>query len=331
MPPTSLLLGYSIMSDIDVSSAARPKNSWALFTSLAQGKWRPGHSWENPAYRCKFILRSLAMPFSTAKLMKNLVRQPHLLSMLRAQPGLPCRLHRPYLALNIARSKTLETIAYHYKNISESLPAAMLQDYFTEQGYCLAELKGKNDACFFISFSAFDSQGKEGEVILKCLDEQQVILAKLIFTLCPENGKKTFLIGGLQGAQHGIPHERIQKATKACHGLFPKRLVLEALCLLAKQWGVEQILAVGNGTHIFRSWRYEKKKKQRMYADYDNFWLSMNAAQREDGLFMLQADITRKSLEEIASKKRAEYRRRYVLLNALAHSIHMHFTSSHRP
>lgn len=319
------------MSHIDAPSVVSllPKNSWALFISLALGRWQPSHSWQKLTYRYKFILRSLAMPFSTAKLMKNLASQPLLLSILAAQPGLPCRLHRPYLALNITRSKTLAVIAYHYQNFTERLSEAMLKTYFTEQGYYLAELKGKNDERYFISISGYDLQGKEGETSLNFCDDQHVILSKLTFTLCHKKGKKTLFIGGLQGAKPWIPHESIQTATKACHGLFPKRLLLETLCILANQLDVEQILAVGNSTHIFRSWRYEKKKKQLMHSDYDSFWLSMGGILLDDSLFLLRPTVERKSLKDIASKKRAEYRRRYELLDNLAHSIDTHFKSGH--
>ncbi len=55
-------------------------------------------------------------------------------------------------------------------------------------------------------------------------------------------------IGGLQGAKWEIPHQEIQNATKACHGLFPKRLVMEAACLFAQRLQVEQSIAVSNET-----------------------------------------------------------------------------------
>jgi len=315
------------MSHIDALSVPGnlPKNSWQLFMSLAQGKWQPGQSWNKPAYRRKFILRSLAMPFRTLKLMKNLVSQPFLAPMLTAQPGLPCRLHRPYLAVNIPRRETFEAITCHYKDISDIFSEQMLKEYFTEQGFCLAELQGKNEEPYFIDLSAFDMQGKEGEVALNFCNSERVTLAKLTFTLCQHDNKKTLFIGGLQGAKPWVPHESIQIATKACHGLFPKRLLLETVCALAEYFHVEQTLAVGNSTHIFRSWRYEKKKKQLMHANYDSFWLSMNGVLRKDGLFLLPAHIERKSLEDIASKKRAEYRRRYELLDNLTHSIDSHF------
>ncbi len=87
------------------------------------------------------------------------------------------------------------------------------------------------------------------------------MLAEITFTLCPFEGKKArSFIGGLQGAKAHVPHELIQKATKACHGCTAKRLLVEAVMTLgsAFQWSR---LAVSNATHIYRSWRYRKKKR----------------------------------------------------------------------
>jgi len=42
---------------------------------------------------------------------------------------------------------------------------------------------------------------------------------------------------------------------------------------------------------------------------------------RGDELFTLPLSMARKDLEEIASKKRAEYRRRYALLDTLAQQV----------
>lgn len=50
------------------------------------------------------------------------------------------------------------------------------------------------------------------------------------------------------------------------------------------------------------------------------FWLSIGAESTAEGYFRLPMTIARKSLEEIASKKRAEYRRRYQLLDTLESS-----------
>jgi uncharacterized protein VirK/YbjX len=103
---------------------------------------------------------------------------------------------------------------------------------------------------------------KEGEATLAFCDHQNTVLAEMTFTLCQFEGKSTLFIGGLQGAKAHVPHELIQGATKACHGLFPKRLLVEAAMTLGTAFPVEQIVAVSNATHIYRSWRYRKKKRE---------------------------------------------------------------------
>ncbi|PVF10603.1 DUF535 domain-containing protein, partial [Yersinia pestis] len=55
------------------------------------------------------------------------------------------------------------------------------------------------------------------------------------------------------------------------------------------------------------------------------FWLSLGGNPDTEGHFRLPTKIVRKPLTEIASKKRAEYRRRYVLLEQLEAGLAAHF------
>lgn len=151
------------------------------------------------------------------------------------------------------------------------------------------------------------------------------MLAEITFALMHYQQQPTLFIGGLQGANHEVPHAEIQHTTKECHGLFPKRLVLEGICTLARHLGIRQIVAVGNATHIYQNWRYQSKKKDQLHADYDQFWLSMGAKPLDSGYFLLPERIARKPIEEVASKKRAEYRRRYQLLDELEQGLAAHF------
>lgn len=156
-------------------------------------------------------------------------------------------------------------------------------------------------------------------LVLRYNDE---IIASLSFSILNENNQRTLLIGGLQGPRKHINNEVIREATKAAQGLFPKRLLMEAVFIVAKQCGVENILAVGDETHVFRSLRYRHSKGDKFFASYSEFWLSLSGEARRDGMFILPLSLPRKTLEEIASKKRAEYRRRYELLDALAEQVY---------
>ncbi|SFN51816.1 DUF535 family protein [Xenorhabdus japonica] len=106
--------------------------------------------------------------------------------------------------------------------------------------------------------------------------EENIILAKCAFTLLTIDGKQTLFIGVLQGPAKGDNSlEIIRHATKECYGLFPKRLLIEAIYRFAEHVNCEQILAVSNKTHIYRSIRYWHKKKKQMVADYNSFWESL--------------------------------------------------------
>ncbi|XBS71057.1 DUF535 family protein [Acerihabitans sp. KWT182] len=163
-----------------------------------------------------------------------------------------------------------------------------------------------------------------GEATLLLSDEADAMLAAMTFVITPERGA-TLFIGGLQGGLRQSPTGATHSAAKACHGLFPKRLVLEAVTQLAEKMGAAQILAVDSRTHRYREWRYFYKNKRFLTADYDNFWLSVHGQPQEQGYFSLPLRIPRKSLSMLPSKKRAEYRRRYGLLDQLAEQVAGHF------
>lgn len=311
----------SSIVDTPFSNLPQPTSGWQLFKNLALGKIAPGLAWQKTAYRRKFMLRSLTTPLSTARLLSELAKHPRLMQMLQVQPGLPCRLHRPWLTVNMDRQRALESLSWHYQTISRQLPPTLINGYLSKQGVVLLTLNGKNEQQFTVRLCADAFMDKEGEATLVFCDSQNTVLAEMTFTLCQFEGKATLFIGGLQGAKAHVPHELIQGATKACHGLFPKRLLVEAAMTLGTAFPVEQIVAVSNATHIYRSWRYRKKKEGKLLADYDSFWLSIGGEKQDNGNFMLPLAMPRKPMEEIASKKRSEYRRRYELLDSLIQQV----------
>ncbi|VDZ94925.1 virK protein [Salmonella enterica subsp. enterica] len=173
--------------------------------------------------------------------------------------------------------------------------------YLSQYGLNLAKFETKTGELFQLDLVSLVSLDKEGESTIVVRDAQLRILAEITFTLCRFNQQRTLFIGGLQGAANDVPHEIIQQATKACHGLFPKRIVMEALCQFAQVFQAEKIIAVSNDAHVYRSWRYMDKKTQ-MHADYDAFWESLGGERIKGNYYTLPLAIARKSEAEIASK-----------------------------
>lgn len=303
------------------SAEAVPHSGLALFLALSSGRYQPGERWQKASWRRKFMLRSLVMPVKTARLLNYLAQANNGDKLLKAQPCLPCRLHRPWLAAGLTRRRVLDSVISHYEALSHILPASVIQRYLSPTGLRLATLEGKNDGRYGLWLMADHSLDKEGEATLVIRDEENEALARLTFTLCCWQNRRTLFIGGLQGAKAHIPHSAIQQATKQCHGLFPKRILLEAARTLARHAGAEQIMAVSNATHIYRSLRYRKSKEAMLFANYDAFWQESGGSPDADGHFCLPLHAEQRPLEEIASKKRAEYRRRHALLDSMNEAI----------
>lgn len=303
------------------ATSREPQSGWALFMALSTGRYQPGERWQKARWRRKFMLRSLVMPVKTVRLLNHLAQTAHGEALLAAQPCLPCRLHRPWLAAGLKRRHVLNAIIEHYETMDLILPAHAMKGYLSPDGWTLAALEGKNDSRYRLTLLADHSLDKEGEATLTLSDENNEALARLTFTLCHWHNYLTLFIGGLQGAKAHLPHSAIQQATKNCHGLFPKRIVLEAARSLARHAGAEQILAVSNQTHIYRSLRYRRSKEAMLFASYDAFWAESGGTPDDNGHYRLPLSVPPRPLEEIASKKRAEYRRRHALLERLHQDI----------
>ena len=290
--------------------------SLGLFFSLFSGQWRPSEHWHKNSFRRKFMVRSLLMPRLNRDWMQELSQWPNLNAVMARQPRLPVRLHRPYLAVNFPRPLIVDALRYHYKLLSEAMSPEEFETYLNSQYFPLAKLEGKNGEVFSIELTMDVNLDKEGDSTILMRNANGDTLAEMTFTILNYQNQRTLFIGGLQGGIRELPHEVIQEATKACHGLFPKRLVMEAVCHFAGRLQVEQILAVSNTVHIFRGERYHDKNKA-VLSDYDSFWEAVGGECDQNRYFHIPVTIARKDIAEIASKKRAEYRRRFELLDTI--------------
>ena len=304
----------------NITNMSQPKSKWQLFNWLCTGKLPLNELWLKSTYRFKFFFRTLFLSPITFKLLDKLRLYPLLGYYLSCQTNLPCKLQRPYLASCLSQQERFEALAYHYDFLAKH-PDSMSKAFYNPNiAFVLADVKVKNDANIKIAIQARNKFAREGEISLYFYDNDSIDLATITFTIMQYQQKTTLFIAGLQGTGHHDARIRVQQATKQCYGLFPKRVALEAALVIARYFNLEQIVAVGNKTHIYNNWRYNSRQ-ERILSDYDDFWLTIDGKQDSNGLFILPNQIYRKSLDEIASKKRSEYRNRYALLDQLENSI----------
>ncbi|WP_370605020.1 VirK/YbjX family protein [Citrobacter braakii] len=273
--------------------------------------------WNNKKFRFMYILRSTLHPLVTLRYYKDLCALNSASKILTLQPALPAKIHRPYLYKGGKVSSRACDIIEHYRFI-ENLPVKLKFIFLSDENILLAAFRGKYNERFYvyISSSGFD---REGELMLSLYLEDTVV-ARLSFSFIRTHAGSTAFIGGLQGAEKGVGQEFIRYATKACHGLFPKRVLYEVFCLLNRTCGINDFIAVSENNHVFKQLRYRYQKRKMFVALYSDFWESVGG-EVNNGFYRLNTHTERKPLSDIASKKRSEYRRRYALLDNIEKEI----------
>ncbi|MFP1918418.1 VirK/YbjX family protein [Lonsdalea quercina] len=287
----------------------------SLFFQLLSGHFRSEKIEFKNKIKAKFLLRSLMLPFPTYYFLGRICSMPCMQRLIKTHPCLPTKIHRPYLHVGLNAAERAKAICHHYTFV-ESLSSPRLHDAFlSETPFRLAEFYGKGGEKFTIVSSVW-RYDKEGETTLQIVMDETPLIS-LSFSIINVSGQPAIVIGGLQGQGKKTTRDLIKQATKACYGLFPKRMLIESLLTLAELAGIRSVLAVGDGSHVYQSRRYHRSKRSVMFCSYDEFWTSLDATQTHDNLYQLPLHIARKPLEEIPSNKRAQYKRRYQLFDDL--------------
>ena len=268
----------------------------------------------------KFIFRTIVyLPFSL-QVGEFILKHEKLKNNIFGYPMLISKVHRPYLVKNLKTNEKVKSIIESYKFIDAFFPVELNDELYKNGKILLSHFPVKDGSFYKIYLCIYTNFEKEGEINIKLTDSCENIIGTLTFVIIKQKDKKTILIGGVQGASKDLNEEYIKNCTKNMYGLFPKKLLFEALCFLEKATKINFTkAATGNSTHIYTSERYTSRRI--IHSDYDSFWKTLNATQLENKLWYFPKSIKRKSLEEIPSKKRSQYQKRYNLLDSIEEDI----------
>jgi len=128
---------------------------------------------------------------------------------------------------------------------------------------------------------------------------------------------QTLLMGNVQGPSlkdDGL--DRIRDVTHAAHGMRPPHLLVHTLRVLAAHWGATRLQGVDPEHHVKGRWNL---RDSRLRFDYRGFWAEHEGARDDEGggNWSLPVATALRPLEEVPTKRRAMYRRRYAMLEAL--------------
>jgi uncharacterized protein VirK/YbjX len=158
---------------------------------------------------------------------------------------------------------------------------------------------------------------REGELVLQLVCGNDLVYS-VAFSFCQSGQHVAPGIGCLQGPQGDDGLARIREATRELHGLRPKNLMVRLVRQIGHDAGCEDLILVGNRNRTVNS----ASRKGKVHADYDALWREMGATQRTDGDFHLACEnLPQPVMEDIASKKRSEAKKRHQLLESVLASV----------
>jgi uncharacterized protein VirK/YbjX len=238
-------------------------------------------------------------------------RNPALQEVLGLRPSIVTSVVHPYLHSAWPAQRKLATIAGHYQLLHGRL--AFLRAAAV-RAIDLAELGDQ----LHIKIEAPGKYEHEGQLVIH-LARDQLRLYSLAFTLGHEQDQPVAYVGALQGLHSPDALQTYRALTHRMHGLRPRDLLVTAFRALCQVLGFRKVLAISDQARISSN-RYFASSS-RVFTSYDAAWLENGGIATGHGFFEIDSAVSARSSEDIPSRKRAQYRRRYVLLADLSEQI----------
>jgi uncharacterized protein VirK/YbjX len=236
---------------------------------------------------------------------------PALQETLALRPSLITCVIRPYVNSDWQPVDRLEKINEHYRILSGAL--GILR--FVSDSIALADV-GEG---IKIRLDKPVTHEHEGELTIS-LFSGELRLYSLMFTLGQIGADRVAYAGGLQGLNSSLNAIAIYRSlTHRMHGLRPRDLLITAFRTLCCCLGVVRILAISDRKRVCSNPYFLSSTK--VFSSYDNAWIESGGVAVNEAFFELSPHVARRTAIEIPSRKRAQYRRRYAMLNSVAHQI----------
>ncbi|PRJ67365.1 VirK/YbjX family protein [Haemophilus influenzae] len=210
-------------------------------------------------------------------------------------------------------SERLTAITENLRLAEEKMGRLLCQQLLDQQHIVLTQLT--EDLRLSLSINHIDPFEGYFSINIRNQNNERVYDASFAF-LSPNK----LLIASIQGpssgnASSGNAQELVKQATKALHGMRPMFLLVYAFKMLAEKWQCELV-----GIPHKAQGKYRLSSRSKILFNYNEFWRE-NQGKYDNNYWQLPLDIERKQLEDIASKKRSMYRKRYEMLDQMALDI----------
>ena len=238
--------------------------------------------------------------------------------ILNKEPFLIELVTREFLYAKSTFKERVNIVLNNFKIIEKKLSVIGIEKIYLYDGIRIWEEKYEN-MLLHLNFIFEGGQKKEG-VASVMLNLNNMKIYQMIFWLgYDENNQEALYIGAMQGSNEAEANNLIKGLTKHFYGYRTKNLILYMTRCLAKSLDINKIYAVSNkGYYANNHLRIDRKLKTSL----DEFWEETGGKLTTDYRFYeLPVEEYRKSLDEIKTHKRSQYRNRFKKLDEVEEKI----------
>jgi len=256
----------------------------------------------------KFIIRGLLHQEDLQNLF-TLLQKNSLAQIIKAQPDIYNKPFREYLYCNNTTKNKFNFIQSHYTYISKIFNTNNMKMLYSLPGLELLKFELEDIGTLRVNLCYIPDLGKEGEITL-LLSINDADLYSIQFSFNQDN-ELNLVIAGIQ-SRGTVDNDLIKKVTKKMHGLRPRNFLIFIIRQICEILDVKLILAIRSKYHIANCSHVSKTDK--FQANYDQYW-DEELGIKGEIFYTLPLKESRKAIEDIASKKRSQYRKRYAMLD----------------
>lgn len=275
-------------------------------------KMHPGLSLNSIKHQAILMVRALAC-LSDIRKWYEISDNPLLTGALRRFPLMSGAMYWPYINYTWPMKRKLATIDQHFRMLDGS--AAIIAHATFEE----LELARLDEAYAGLRLVMDKTKWflREGEIVLNLFVNDQRFYS-IAFTLGVDDGQPLLYVGALQGSNVDTAQDIYRNITHALHGMRPRDLLMVALKLLCAELGVNRIWAISSDKRQHNSPYFGKSHQDKVLVAYDEVWQEHGGIALDNGFFEIPVNVIQKDMSDIPTRKRATYRRRYLMLDKLA-------------
>ncbi|MFZ7342785.1 VirK/YbjX family protein [Avibacterium volantium] len=212
---------------------------------------------------------------------------------------------RKYCDTRFSKKARIQAILNNFELAEKFLGTSIVDKLAKQNHILLSELP--DGLKLYLNINAIDPFEGFLSINIKNQDNESVYDSSFTF-LSPNQ----LLIASIQGPNEENSQQLVKSATKSLHGIRPMFMIVNVFKLLSQLWDCE-LIAIAHKNQS----KYRWNDFNRLLFNYDEFWQENNGKLNTQGYWALPLEIERKPLEEIQSKKRSMYRKRYEMLDKL--------------